>query len=533
MHKDIPEVKAALQLTRKERIRKFAEFRKRGIYKANIKEMESSGSPKLQRARNRGKAQMKDLVHCNICKICIKRANFAKHRKLCSQETSVEPGSVSFLRSDLLQNTASHNFKEKILQNFRDDEEGKICRSDEILQVIGQNLWSKERKTDKESEMKKSVMGNMRRLAQLFKHFKENALGENSSEEVRTVADMFIRTHFTSLERAIEDMTLKEDGKTLSAGLKLGLRYLIQNSAEILQGYYLINNNDYQAKEIEKFLRVFKMKRFYIFGDAEYKIKKDRQVKLRKPQEMPGEDDLKNIKGYTLQRIQDLTTDSFYLYSKKEYVELRDLVVTRLTIFNARRGGEPARLKLGEWADAEKGVWISGAQLGSLDIPQEDRELLENIKIAYQAGKGNKLVSLLIPADVVKAIEILTDISIRKSVGVDCGNDFVFPFTQFSVDHASGWHSMRNIVDAVDTEDPSRVTATKIRHRTSTLFALLNTTDQQKQRFYQHMGHSSDINRDIYQAPPAVSTILDVGKRLDQFDKGTCVKLKVHHCSIF
>lgn len=86
------------------------------------------------------------------------------------------------------------------------------------------------------------------------------------------------------------------------------------------------------------------------------------------------------------------------MYNKSDFVELRDLVVTRLTIYNARRGGEPARLKINEWQDAEKGVWLDSKRKENVSF--EENKLLDNVKIAYQAGQGNKLVSLLIPTAV-------------------------------------------------------------------------------------------------------------------------------------
>ena len=199
------------------------------------------------------------------------------------------------MRPDLLLSTANESFRDNILQKFADDEEGKLCRKDEILQIIGKNLWSKERKTDKSTEVTKSVMNNMHRLASLFINFLNEQHKENTGlqPEFQNIGKMFNRTHFPALERAIEKMCNQE--KELKAGLKLGLRYLIQNAADILKGHYLIRNCDESAKEIDTFISVFKLKRYYIFGDAEYKIKKDRQVRLRNPEELPNEDDLHKI----------------------------------------------------------------------------------------------------------------------------------------------------------------------------------------------------------------------------------------------
>ena len=70
----------------------------------------------------------------------------------------------------------------------------------------------------------------------------------------------------------------------------------------------------------------------------------------------------------------------------------------------------------------------------------------------------------MIPSDTVKSLEILTDPIVPNTAGVSETNAFVFPFTKFSADHASGWHSMRNVVNAIETNKPNLLTATKVRH---------------------------------------------------------------------
>ena len=52
---------------------------------------------------------------------------------------------------------------------------------------------------------------------------------------------------------------------------------------------------------------------------------------------------------------------------------------------------------------------------------------------------------------------------------------------------------------------------------------MLDVSDQERGKFYEHMGHSSDINRDVYQAPPAITTITSVGRHLYTLDQGNIV----------
>ena len=119
--------------------------------------------------------------------------------------------------------------------------------------------------------------------------------------------------------------------------------------------------------------------------------------------------DLILFHDYVLSLIKELVDDPFCVWDKHSYVNLRDAVVARLTLFNARRGGEPSRLLLSEWNDASNGAWLGKYQTSLVTDPIE-KALIEQDKIAYQAGKGNNhLVSVLIPADTLDGLRKLSD----------------------------------------------------------------------------------------------------------------------------
>ena len=87
------------------------------------------------------------------------------------------------------------------------------------------------------------------------------------------------------------------------------------------------------------------------------------------------------------------------LWDDNLFVKLRNLILTRVTLFNARRSGEPARLTLREWNDASRDAWIDPQLTEQIEDTQE-LLLLKDMKLAYQAGKGSrKLVPVLFPKD--------------------------------------------------------------------------------------------------------------------------------------
>ena len=409
----------------------------------------------------------------------------------------------------------SNEFKENILSKFRTDGIGNCCRKDETILLIGSIFYGKmKRKSDKSVEVKKSVRTDMRRLASLYLHFKERSCMEPVFGNSH---DMFNRANFTTLSDAIEDFTTTPE-KKLKPGLKQNLYYLLLRSAKVLKASLLVQKKDEQASDIEKFVSVLELWEDILFGDATYALNNNKQVNLRKPGKLPLEADIEKLRNYVLSRMKTLT-GSFHLFDSHSFVELRDCTCARLTLLNARRGGEPARLKLSDYAEAEIGSWIDQQRL--LDLDPLDQLLVNSVKITYITGKGNNhLVPILIPEDTIAAVRKLADPETRKDVNVPEDNTYLFASTQGSVEHTSGWHAVHNVCDKLPLEKPKNMKATSNRHRVSTLFASLDLPKKDRKLFFKHMGHSEAINEDTYQVPPALLEITKVGKHLLQIDSG-------------
>jgi len=101
-------------------------------------------------------------------------------------------------------------------------------------------------------------------------------------------------------------------------------------------------------------------------------------------------------------------------------------------------------------------------------------------------------------------------------------NPYLFPNTGQSIEHVSGYNSVK----AVATSDnisgllrqPQLLIADKFRHRASTIFALQDVPAGQRGTFYRYMGHSEQINEEVYQCPLAIREITQVGGFLHSLD---------------
>jgi hypothetical protein len=159
-----------------------------------------------------------------------------------------------------------------------------------------------------------------------------------------------------------------------------------------------------------------------------------------------------------------------------------------------------------DWHDALNGVWFDKSRLGKPSSAEQ--ACFANTKLMYHAGKGNNhLVPVIVLADTEAALNRLVDPEIPTNCGVLETNDYLFPSTQQSQCRVSGWHALRRICDTAGVPR-QLITATKIRHRISTLYAALDVSHNQRNMFCKHMGHSPGVNEHIYHAPTAVCDCL-------------------------
>ena len=145
-----------------------------------------------------------EVVHCRNGNGSYSKKYFYRHTRQCHPAGA---DSQKAVHASLL-NIKKHPQFIDILGDFQQTPVGNICRQDITLHAIGMHLWLKDRaKVDQHDEVRKSVMTDMRSLAALFLHFKQQENG--STTEVK---DMFKRENWARLVEAVRSMTTREEG---------------------------------------------------------------------------------------------------------------------------------------------------------------------------------------------------------------------------------------------------------------------------------------------------------------------------------
>lgn len=166
-----------------------------------------------------------------------------------------------------------------------------------------------------------------------------------------------------------------------------------------------------------------------------------------------------------------------------------------MSIFDFRRGGEPARILLEQYKEAIKDVWVDKSRLKHLHLTPLEEKLLDETKISYMIGKNTHLVPVIYPIDALRGLKLIANPSVRKKANVLNNNPYLFPSTRQSEFHLSGWHGFEDICNRVDLIEPENITFTKNRHLVSSIYSVLELPENERNSFYDHMGHSESMNK--------------------------------------
>jgi hypothetical protein len=353
-------------LSKLDKRRAFAKLRNLGIVSRN-KNILESGSLQLEKIKQSSEAT----VHCDVCHGSYSQKYFHRHKKTCCDSAVGMKAQVLIEKKDAFID---------VLNRFQDNDVGAVCRTDTAVKGYGRHLWQKDAaRIDKSDETRKSVMADMRNLAHLYILFRNLLSGSQSS------LDMLDRRNWSHLKDSILEMTVKDD-HTVKYGLKNTIYYLLLRFADWRIGELLSQEECQEpVTEVNAFITLLKHHQNSLFGDAKYLINKARQENLRLPSRLPSEADIGQLRDQSLKAIKRITSSG--ILDKSGYVELRNWVCSRLTLFNARRGGEPSRLKVSHWTERHK--WIPS------DLSPDEKEAFNTMTVMYGTGKGNHLVSTI------------------------------------------------------------------------------------------------------------------------------------------
>ena len=386
------------------------------------------------------------------------------------------------------------------MAQLQNDPVGESIRKDKIIIQLGFEEYQYLGDSLRATQLNLRVRSYLRTLASLVMHAKEECyLQRGYSFETE---DFFTRDHLRFIEIAIE----KLNAETKSVHKKKAYGCVLKKSAEAIRSLYLSNGEDDKALEVSKFETCLNSRWKYIFRAAEVVAQRRRMECSRRPANLPCIEDLQTVRKH----LEDKR--GLFLRCKKlkssHYIDIRRIVVCRLMLFNSRRANEVSSMKISEVKNAISNSWLS------------KDDISDDYFIGYLQGKNPmKPVSVIIPNNLKPLLQFLINDDVRKEASVYKSNKLAFPSTNSNL-AVSGYHEFRILCLELNIT----VASSKVRHFMSTIKEKYFPNTENGELWVEHMGHSKEINKNVYQTPRAAQTVKQVGFILGEIDRALLSK---------
>lgn len=344
-----------------------------GIFKYNV-EVLQAGEGNLIVARGSSlRKKVEDYVPCKYCLLMFVKEEVYRHSNRCilKETPSTNDRCVVSDGLALLDGAVSNGLvripellRKQVLSRMRNDKLTHTVMNDSLILSLGTCLLHKlgpKRSSD--------IAQRMRQLARLSERLK-------SMKQLKSVqvADYISGAGFDDIVQAIEiesDAYVDSSGRRLfknpCIALKLG--HSLMKLAHLKKGQALRQTDEDMMKQAESYISLH---------TSEYTDRvsspalASQKLTERKLQEFPDEKDMGKLKEYMLTTMKCLTEKLKCHSSSSDWRELAEICLTRLIIFNARRGSEGSELTVEEYKQKTNSVHESIVE----SMTDEERKLL-------------------------------------------------------------------------------------------------------------------------------------------------------------
>ena len=518
-HKAEPRVKLILKMGKSKQNMEFSKLRREGDYNSNILKLKEKNH-NLTVVRS-GKLSTAKYTVCVNCHGFFTKRTLRKHSNICNDNSKEAcrkadglKESKMYLASVLAVDSKYDKFSADVLARMQEDELSIFIKHDELLMLYGYTIYEKGG-VEKFSE----ISNKLRNVARLVLKYRE------MFDAFVTTNEIIDPTHWDSIIKCIKhvvDHCGNENVGIPSLLLRLGRSLQALASAKRAVG--IKTKNEDMVKDARDFLELYDGD-WHIY--ANHALSTIASKKDKVPELLPLTEDVKKLRLFLLSEIKKITgslkeDDQNCILTRSEFVYLQKLTLVRIITFNARRGGEPAKLKLEAWLNCDK--WKRHEDIENLTDPLEQL-LASRLKLVYSKGKRKKRVPTIFTDEVQEAINYL--VRTREQIGVIPSNTFLFPCTtKKSSNHVRGWEVVHEIAGKAKLRKPELITSTKIRKHMATVLQLLDMNNAELEWVTEHLGHTGDVHKTWYRQEASTVELTKVAKLLIAKDKGVDFKNK-------
>ena len=528
-HSGEHEVQRILASQGTEKKRGINRLRMLGDYFHNVKVLSTKSGQLIvvRRPSSNKQASYSDFLPCAACKGFFWRKELWRHCKNCQlRQTSPQQPETACQREGLMLiapvlYTAANvdPALAAVLSSMASDQISLVAKNDYIIltfgSVVAQNCTASQYNY---------VSQRMRQLARLLIELRDQTQAPDADLSSFLKPEKF-DTVVAALLKMCEykQCTKTEPAKLKVPSLALKIGYTLRRCCTLLVNRALREKNTALESDAESFIRMLDSIEWQSKVSS-IALKTITNEKRNKPDLIPLTADLMKIKEYLESSITELSDRLYAEPNTANYVNLVDCVVTRIILFNKRRGGEVARMTRAHYEKLSNptAVRASGLDDISKTLSRTEQELCTRLKLIEIAGKRNQTVPVLLTQDVIKGIDSI--LANRTAVGINPSNLFVFARSS-GLNNVDPFAAVRRVAECAGAKRPELVRSTKLRKYVATVSQVMDMQPSELSLLCRHMGHSVHVHEDFYRLPSRTLELAKVSKLLIAVEGGDLVQL--------
>ena len=449
-----------------------------------------------------------------ICEFCVgyyHKTELSRHMRTCKlKPIDAEITGRVQSRASMLsyQDPAVSVALKKIISCMNVDDVSLCVRSDNLLIQYGNKLCIRHRKS---GDQQHYISNKMRELARLLLEARQY------STNIKTMNDIILPNNFDFVVQAVTELAGwdEETGrvKTPSIGIKLG--HSLVKLSKIRKGEAIIKNDQNLKLLCDDFCSLISLR----WSDEINRMARIEleQRKWNKPLILPLASDLqilrRDLKSLAKESVAALATNNCDISAWRD---LATSTLVTIVLFNRRRGGEPAKMKIEDFQKRHQVGMNDEIQNSLSDF---ERTLCKRYKLIELRGKRGRRVPIILTKDVEKSMQLL--VQLRSKVGVAATNPYVFSIpTCGSTKNVRGPDAMRKHLKKCDLKCPGAINSTNLRKHIATLSQLLNLEGSDMEMLARFLGHDVAIHKQYYRLPEDTLQLAKCSKVLLAMEKG-------------
>ena len=343
-----------------------------------------------------------DYLPCIHCLGFVKRKELWRHNKACSFKSGDEKdktdndGDNDFLKFQKLQTRSkllilpslcpgkSSPYQE-VIASMKLDQITLVARNDSVISALGTMMVEKVG-----TRRCHDISQNMRNLARLLMSLRERENSENAQLLQFLRPDKFDIVVQCVMNIAKFDVKMGES-RVGTPSLALHIGYSLKKCIGIVRGKALREKDRSLLEDVEHFEKL--MEAEWNYRNSHHSMTTLNDRRHNQPDLLPVTSDLRTLKEYITLKIVSLSSQlkSTGRPDVRTWRELSEMVLNRLILFNKRRGGEAAKLRVETYTNRPD--WQKST---SHDVVASLSDIEQQLFKRYCSTKYSRLVNSII-----------------------------------------------------------------------------------------------------------------------------------------